>query len=145
MALPLTLATTELETPRSWAEIDLEAIKHNVRVLRRHIAPAQFTAVVKANGYGLGAVPIAKAVLEAGATGLAVSSYEEGHELRRAGIAGPILVLGYVPEDLAGPTIGAALPLAVNSPELAGPMWRAPQVRRRNRPVPIHLKLDTGL
>ena len=144
MALPLTLST-ELGTPRTWAEIDLEAIKHNVRVLRRHIAPSQFTAVVKANAYGLGAVPVAKACLEAGATGLAVASYEEGHELRRAGIAAPVLVLGYVPEDLAGPSVDADLTLTVNSPELARALSRATQLRRRARPLPVHLKLDTGL
>ena len=145
MALPLTLSTTELGTPRSWAEIDLEAIKYNVRVLRQHIAPSQFMAVVKANAYGLGAVPVARAALGAGATGLAVSSYEEGHELRQAGIAGPILVLGYVPEDLARASVEAALTLTVNSPELARALSRAAQFRRRNHPQPVHLKLDTGL
>lgn len=145
MALPLTLSTTELGTPRSWAEIDLEAIKYNVRVLRQHIAPSQFMAVVKANAYGLGAVPVARAALGAGATGLAVSSYEEGHELRQAGIAGPILVLGYVPEDLARASVEAALTLTVNSPELARALSRAAQFSRRNHPQPVHLKLDTGL
>ncbi len=145
MALPLTLSTTELGTPRSWAEIDLEAIKYNVRILRQHIAPSQFMAVVKANAYGLGAIPIAKAVLEAGASALAVSSYEEGHELRQAGIGGPILVLGYVPEDLAGASVEADLTLTVNAPELARALSRAAQLLRRNHPLPVHLKLDTGL
>lgn len=145
MALPLTLTSTELGTPRSWAEIDLEAIKHNVRALRRLIAPAQFTAVVKANAYGLGAIPVAKAALEAGATGLAVATCEEGQELRRAGIGGPILVLGYVPEDLANAALETDLTLTVNSPEMARALSRAAQLRRRNRPVPVHLKLDTGL
>ena len=145
MALPLTMTFTEIGTPRCWAEIDLEAIKHNVRALRRLIAPAQFTAVVKANAYGLGAIPIAKAALEAGATGLAVASCEEGQELRRAGIAGPILVLGYVPEDLAGATLDADLTLTVNSLDMAQALSRAAQLRRRTRPVPVHLKLDTGL
>jgi alanine racemase len=145
MALPIAISTTELGTPRSWAEIDLEAIKYNVRVLRRLIAPAQFTAVVKANAYGLGAVPIARAVLEAGAAGLAVSSCEEGQELRRAGIGGPILILGYVSDDLAGAAVEADLTLTVNSPEFARALSRAVQNRRRQNPLPVHLKLDTGL
>lgn len=145
MALPLAISTTELGIPRCWAEIDLEAIKYNVRVLRRHIAPSQFTAVVKANAYGLGAVPIARAVLEAGATGLAVASCEEGQELRRAGIGGPILVLGYVSPDLAGAAVEADLTLTVNSPDLAKALSRAVQTRRRTCPLPVHLKLDTGL
>jgi alanine racemase len=145
MALPLTITFTDFGTPRTWAEIDLEAIKHNVRALRRLIAPAQFTAVVKANAYGLGAIPIAKAALEAGATGLAVASCEEGQELRRAGVGSPILVLGYVPEDLAQAALEADLTLTVNTPEMARALSRAVQLRRRNRPAPVHLKLDTGL
>ncbi len=145
MALPLTITFTELGTPRSWAEINLEAIKYNVRALRRLIAPAQFTAVMKANAYGLGAIPIAKAALEAGATGLAVASCEEGEELRKAGIGEPILVLGYVPEDLAGVALEADLTLTVNTPGMARALSRAAQLRHRNRPVPVHLKLDTGL
>ncbi|MDB5080900.1 MAG: Alanine racemase [Chloroflexi bacterium] len=144
MALPLP-TLNELGTPRLWAEIDLEAIKYNVRVLRRYIAPSQFTAVVKANAYGLGAVPIAKAALEAGASGLAVASFEEGHELRRAGIGGRILVLGYVSPDLAGAAVEAELTLTVNTPDLAQALSRAVQNRRRTFPLPVHLKLDTGL
>ncbi len=143
MALPLSLETAGLFAPRTWAEIDLGAIRHNVRILRRHIAPAQFTAVVKANAYGLGAIPIAKAALEAGAVGLAVASCEEGQELRRAGVAAPILVLGYVPVEQAEAAAEADLTLTVNEAGLAQALSRA-AVRHR-RKVPVHLKLDTGL
>ena len=66
-----------------WAEIDLDAVRANVRVLREHCAPAQLLAVVKADGYGHGAVPVARAALEAGATALGVALVEEGIELAR--------------------------------------------------------------
>ena len=74
-------------------EIDLAAIRHNVGVMKAHVAGgAKFLAVVKANAYGHGAVPVAKAALEAGADMLAVAIPEEGIELRHAGITAPILV-----------------------------------------------------
>lgn len=148
MALPLYLGADAAEgyAPRTWAEIDLAAIRHNIRSLRRHLAPAQLLAVVKANAYGLGAVPVATAALEAGATGLVVASCEEGHELRRAGLSGPILVLGYVPVELAALAVEAELTLTVNSPELAQALSRvAGRVRRKANPLPVHLKLETGL
>src|SRR3712207_3124544 len=119
MALPLPVEATELYPPRAWAEVDLAAIKHNIRSLRRYLAPAQVTAVVKANAYGLGAVPVAKAAIEAGAVGLAVATCEEGQELRRAGITAPILVLGYVPVELASLAVEADLTLTVGNLELA--------------------------
>ena len=78
---------------RAWAEVDLGAIRHNVRVLMHCAQNASLMAVVKADAYGHGAVPVARAVLEAGARSLAVATAEEGVELRRAGITAPILVL----------------------------------------------------
>ena len=83
-------------------EIDLAAIRYNVGVMKSHIAGgAKFLAVVKADAYGHGAVPVAKAALEAGADMLAVAIPEEGIELRNAGIAAPILVLGGIEESAA--------------------------------------------
>ena len=85
-----------------FCEIDLAAIRHNVGVMKSHIAgDARFLAVVKADAYGHGAVPVAKAALEAGADMLAVAIPEEGIELREAGIAAPILVLGGIEESAA--------------------------------------------
>src|SRR5690625_1976304 len=86
---------------RTWAEIDLKAIKHNVREIKGTLpADTKIFAVVKANGYGHGAVQVAKAALEAGADYLAVALLEEALELREAGIDAPILVFGYVhPKD----------------------------------------------
>lgn len=77
---------------RTWAEIDLSAVRHNVRSLKRRASGARLMAVVKADAYGHGALPVARAALEAGADSLAVVTIEEGAELRRGGIREPILV-----------------------------------------------------
>jgi alanine racemase len=87
---------------RTWAEVDLGAIRHNVRTLKRRAADARLMAVVKADAYGHGAVPVSRAALEAGAGSLAVVTIEEGAELRRAGIDAPILVFtDLLPDELA--------------------------------------------
>ena len=77
----------------TWADIDLSAIKHNVMELKKLVAPSRFCAVVKADAYGHGAVPVARAAVEGGADWLAVALVEEGRELRNAGIEVPILLL----------------------------------------------------
>ena len=124
-------------------EVDLAAIRANVRALAALAAPARIMAVVKADGYGHGAVGVARAALEAGAYGLAVSCVEEAQALRQAGISAPILVLG----------VGAAAP-----PE-AFPRWRltatvtderqvpplAAAARRAGWRVPVHLEVETGM
>ena len=91
----------------AWAEIDLAAVAHNVGVVREMVAPAEVWAVVKADGYGHGAVAVATTALAAGATGLCVALVDEGLELRRAGIAAPVLVLSEQPVEQA-PTMVAA-------------------------------------
>jgi alanine racemase len=87
---------------RTWAEVDLGAIRHNVRTLKRRAADAWLMAVVKADAYGHGAVPVSRAALEGGAGSLAVVTVEEGAELRRAGIDSSILVFtDLLPDELA--------------------------------------------
>jgi alanine racemase len=78
-----------------WAEISLEAIEHNLRVIRKHLSPKnpKILAVVKSNAYGLGAVPIAKTLQKAGTEWFGVTCANEGIELREAGIRKRILVL----------------------------------------------------
>lgn len=83
---------------RTWAEVDLGAVRHNVRLLKRR-AGVSLMAVVKADAYGHGAVPVARAALEAGADSLAVVTAEEGAELRGAGIGAPVLVFTDLPPD----------------------------------------------
>src|SRR5512133_1201377 len=98
-----------------WAEIDLDALAQNVRLLADRAAPSRLWAVVKANAYGHGAVACGKAALAAGANGLAVVCVDEAEELRQAGVEAPILVVGYTPASDAArvvalrlrPTVGA--------------------------------------
>jgi alanine racemase len=74
-------------------EVDLGAVAHNVGVLRTLVAPSLVCAVVKADGYGHGAIAVSEAALDAGADWLAVALIEEAAVLRKAGITAPILLL----------------------------------------------------
>ncbi|BBL78227.1 alanine racemase [Rubrobacter xylanophilus] len=122
---------------RVWAEVDLGAIRHNVRLLRRRSRAPRLMAVVKADAYGHGAVPVARAALAGGADGLAVATVAEGSELRRAGIRAPILVFG----DLSP----VGLRLAIRE-RLAVSVHSVPSARRiAASGVEVHLKVDTGM
>ncbi len=83
----------------AWADIDLDAVRHNAALLSGLTRPAALCAVVKADGYGHGDVPVARAALEGGASWLAVALVEEGVTLREAGIEAPILLLSEPPVD----------------------------------------------
>ena len=86
--------------PRGVAVVNLDAIAANVRALLREVGPAtRLMPVVKANAYGHGAVPVSIAALRAGASALAVACLDEGIQLRRAGVAAPILLLGPTPPE----------------------------------------------
>ena len=89
------------ETRWAWAEIDLDAVTGNVEVIRERVAPSAVWAVVKANGYGHGAVEVARAAIAGGAEGLCVALVAEGIELREAGIDVPILLLSEQPPHTA--------------------------------------------
>ena len=85
---------------RTWAEIDLDALAHNYRALRKQMGPdARFLGVVKADAYGHGSVEAARTLEELGAEYLAISNVDEARELRSAGIHLPILQLGLTPVD----------------------------------------------
>ncbi len=84
----------------AWTEIDLSAIQDNVRTLKALTKPGTlFMAVVKADGYGHGALHVARAALHAGADRLGVATLDEGIELREAGVTGPIQLLSEPPES----------------------------------------------
>lgn len=100
-------------------------------------------AVVKANGYGHGAVPVAKAALEAGAQWLGVAAVEEGMELRRAGITAPCLVLGHVQPGQADNALLYDLRPAVYQLEVAQECSK--WARAYRRPMALHVKVDTGM
>jgi alanine racemase len=125
-----------------WAEIDLDAVTHNVRVLADRARPARLYAVVKANAYGHGAVAVGRAALEAGAAALAVVCVDEAEELRRAGITAPILVMGHTPASDAERVVGLGLQAAVGGPALVEALSVA--ARRRGAEAPIHLEVETG-
>ena len=122
------------------AEVSLGALRHNCRRVRELVGPGvAVLAVVKADAYGHGAVPAARAFLAAGAWGLGVSSVTEGTELRRAGVAAPIVVLG-------GVFAGEEKDVVASDLEVA--LWDADRARALatpSRPVRVHLKVDTGM
>jgi alanine racemase len=126
----------------TWLEIDLGAIRNNVRRCRQ-IAGVQVMAVVKANAYGHGIGPVTLAALEAGATWCGVARVEEALELRHAGIEAPVLVLGATPTGMMREAVAAGISLAVWDLEqvrAAGAAANAAGARAR-----LHLKVDTGM
>ena len=124
----------------AWAEVSAAAIEHNVRTLGAAVAPAQVWAVVKANGYGHGAVLAARAAQAGGAAGLCVALVQEGVELREAGVEGPILVLSEQPPAMVAFAVQHGLTLTIYS---------APQIAELAAlgatQHPVHLKVDTGM
>ncbi len=128
----------------SWIEIDLDAIEHNARVITRHIAPAELCAVVKADAYGHGDVPVARAALRGGAGLLAVALVEEGVRLREADIDVPILVLSEpVGPDVASIIAHGLVPTAYTA-TFVDQIARAAEAASTT-PYPVHLKLDSGM
>jgi alanine racemase len=127
----------------AWAEVNLAAVAHNVRVLSAMAAPSELWAVVKADGYGHGAVRVGQAALAAGAVGLCVALTQEGVELRSAGITSPILVLSEQPADNAAALIAHGLTPTVYT--AAGVEALAAAVAPAERPYPVHVKVDTGM
>ncbi len=128
-----------------WAEIDLGAVRANVRALRAHCAPSGVLAVVKADGYGHGAVPVALAALEAGAVGLGVALVEEGIELREAGIEAPVLVLSEPVPEAAPSVVGYALTPVVYTLAGIDALAKAVADRGARDRLGVHLKVDTGM
>ena len=126
------------------AEVDLEAIAHNVREIRRITHPdAKVMAVVKANGYGHGAVEVAGTALDNGAEALAVARIEEAIELRRAGINVPVLILGHTPVEAVDKLIRLNLTQTVYSRAMAGRLSDAARIYGKK--IRTHIKTDTGM
>lgn len=124
----------------AWVEIDLDAIRHNVHQLRRLLPRGvRFMAVIKADAYGHGAVPVARAALAAGAEWLGVALVEEALVLRQAGITAPILVFAPLRPEAADLYRQYGLRASVTDLAVA----RA--AAGEGRPVKVHLKVDTGM
>jgi alanine racemase len=126
------------------AEIDLKAIAHNVRELRRITHPgARLMGVVKANGYGHGAIGVARCALQNGAERLGVARIDEGIQLRAAGIKAPILIFGYTLPERTPEILEYDLTQTVYTLAFARALSRtAVSVGKKIR---IHLKIDTGM
>lgn len=131
------------DTARTWAEISLGNLEHNYRALRACAPDSKFLATVKANGYGHGALPIARRLAELGTDYLAVACLEEGAQLRRAGITVPILILGYTQPELAPEVVDLDLTQAIFTPELAKALSDAAGTAGKR--ARVHLKVDTGM
>jgi alanine racemase len=129
------------------AVVDLDAIRHNIGVLASSHLPSEHRpdvmAVVKANGYGHGAVPVARAALEAGAAWLGVALVEEGLELRDAGITARILVLTEFPPGSEKDALKAGLTPSLYTEE--GLHRLAEAAGAVGERVPVHVKVDTGM
>ncbi|MER5988798.1 alanine racemase [Streptomyces sp. NPDC001787] len=128
---------------RARAEIDLAALRANVRVLRARTGGARLMAVVKADAYGHGAVPCARAALEAGATWLGTATPHEALALRAAGLDGPLMCWLWTPGGPWREAIEAGIDVSVSG------MWALREAsaaaEAAGRPARIHLKADTGL
>lgn len=129
---------------RTWAQIDLDALMHNYRVLCRQMGgKSRFLGVVKGDAYGHGAIQVSRALQEAGAGYLGVSSIDEACELRVAGIRLPILLLGITPVDQTELLRKYALTQAVYSEDMAAKLSSAAMATGGS--VTVHIKLDTGM
>ncbi|MBI3893749.1 MAG: alanine racemase [Candidatus Wallbacteria bacterium] len=128
----------------AWVEVDLDAVRANVRAIRTALrSGTDFIAMVKGNAYGHGAVEIASAVLQAGATHLGVAFSSEGGELRRAGITAPILVLGSFAEEDIPEILAFGMTPSVAELGLAAALAQAS--RARGQRTSVHIEVDTGM
>ena len=124
-------------------EISLPALRHNLRQVARRVGTVPIIAVVKANAYGHGAVPVTRTLLTAGAHQLGVATVAEGQELRHAGITAPILVMGGIfPDDVP---LLQELSLIPVLPSRDAIFMAARLMHSRSAPLPVHLKVDTGM
>lgn len=129
---------------RAWIEVDHAALRHNLARLREIGGrDAGVIAVVKANAYGHGAVPVARTLLAAGAGHLAVATLDEGRELREAGIEAPILVLWGIGQPEAERAVALRLEVTVYDERALG-LLEAAAAAARSRAA-VHLKVDSGL
>ena len=132
-----------MSADRAHARIDLGAIRHNAGVLARAAGRARLMAVVKAGGYGHGAVPAAHAAIEGGAAALAVAAVSEAEDLRAGGLDAPILIMGPLTGAEWGRAAAAGAEVAVWTPEAVGHARAAGA--SAGRAPRVHLKLDTGM
>lgn len=130
----------------SVAVINLDQLAANVGVLRGLIGDAtKLMSIVKADGYGHGAIPVAKTALASGANELGVATVEEGARLRDAGVEAPILVMGPIGAMERRRAIACNLMLVAGDPRFAAELAADVRASGRKDPLPVHLKIDTGM
>ncbi|MBN1465438.1 alanine racemase [candidate division KSB1 bacterium] len=127
----------------AWVEVDLDAVAHNVRAIKRHIGDVKLLAVVKANGYGLGAVMMAREVVANGADYLGVVMLDEAYELRRAGLAAPMINTGAILADQADAVIDLDIEQMIDQYDVAVALSQAAQ--KAGATARVHFKVDTGM
>jgi alanine racemase len=125
------------------AIIDLAALAHNYQEVTRRVGGRQVLAVVKAQAYGHGAVPVARRLCGLGAAMLGVALVEEGRELRDAEVTTPILVMGPIFPEQAGAVAGLGLRPVVYTREVARAL--SERADGEGKTVPVHIKIDTGM
>ncbi len=128
---------------RAWAEINMENLEHNYRVLRACAPDSKFLGVVKANAYGNGAVPIARKLIELGAEYLGVACLDEAQELRLAGIEAPIIILGVTLREFVPEVVRLNITQTVFSMDMAKEVSDA--AIAQGKKAKVHLKVDTGM
>lgn len=128
---------------RAWVEVDLGALRNNVRRLSKWVAPARFIAVVKSDAYGHGMIPVARTALEEGAWALAVVNIDEALQLRQAGFACPVIVVGPIFPGEITAAVQAQISLPVYSQETLSEVAAA--AVETGQTARIHVKFDTGL
>ena len=135
---------TSLDYPFAYAEVDLNAIAHNVSELRRITSSAaRLMAVVKANAYGHGLKEVARKALQNGAAALGVARIDEGIQLRKAGLDAPVLIFGHTPPTLAHSLVEFDLTQTVFSYKSAESLSRTGI--DCGKKIKVHLKVDTGM
>ena len=127
----------------TWAEVDLDIIAANLATVRQRLGATDVLAIVKADAYGHGAVPVARRLEREGVAWMGVALPEEGVEIRRAGIAAPILVLGGFAPAQAGLVLEYRLTTAVFRPEQVDALAAA--AAARGAEADVHVKIDTGM
>lgn len=136
-------------TRLSWLEIDVEALAHNLGVVRRAVGDGvEVNAVIKADGYGHGIEAAARAFAAAGAARLCVATLDEALLLRQAGIRTPLLVLFRVPEEAIAIAVAAGIELTVADESTVDELARLPNAGRTpsdGDPLSVHIEVETGL
>ena len=141
-----TLTSSRIETRPNWAEVSLSALRHNFSIVQNHVGPqVTICAVVKCNAYGHGVEDCAPALEQAGAQWFGVTSTDEGIILREVGVTGRVLVMCGLFAGEEEDALRNGLTPAVFRLEDAKALAQAAVRLKLKQPVPIHLKIDTGM